>query len=379
MVRRGTLVLLVSTLIGSVTAPGWAGPDMSVRDSIAGAPPAVADGIDDFDGDGLADVAIGVTGEDPGGAVQVIYGGDTFGPDDEIWTQDSPGIQGASEEFDEFGSALAIGDFDGDGWDDLAVGVPNEDIGSVVSGGAVNVLYGGNDGLTSTGNQLWTQNSSGIEGAVEAFDSFGPALTVGDVDGGGDEGLAVGVPGEDGGGDVSAGAVNVIYGSSSGLSSTDNLIWHQDRGSIKDSAESNDNFGWSLAAGNFNGTTYDDLAVGVPFETLGSRIEAGAVNVIYGSANGLVDQMNQLWTQDSSGVQGAAENLDLFGWSLAAANFGVSTFDDLAIGVPDESIGSISSAGAVNVLYGSESAGLTSAGNQLWDQAVSDVEGAAEQ
>src|SRR5688572_32804273 len=46
-------------------------------------------------------------------------------------------------------------DFDNDGFDDLALGVPNENVGSAVNAGAVNVIYGGNAGLTATGDQIW--------------------------------------------------------------------------------------------------------------------------------------------------------------------------------------------------------------------------------
>jgi hypothetical protein len=72
-------------------------------------------------------------------------------------------------------------DFNNDGADDLAVGVPGEDVGSVVDAGAVTVLYGSTGGLTSIGSQQFTQPVS----AVETDDQFGAALASGDVDGDG--------------------------------------------------------------------------------------------------------------------------------------------------------------------------------------------------
>ena len=57
---------------------------------------------------------------------------------------------------------MATGDFNGDGFDDLAVGRADEDVGAVADAGTVNVLYGSATGLISTGNQLWTQNSGGV-------------------------------------------------------------------------------------------------------------------------------------------------------------------------------------------------------------------------
>jgi hypothetical protein len=64
-----------------------------------------------------------------------------------------------------FGTALAIGDFNGDGIDDLAIGVPGEDVDGISNAGAVNVLYGSAGGLRSADDQLWQQGTAGIAGA----------------------------------------------------------------------------------------------------------------------------------------------------------------------------------------------------------------------
>ena len=54
------------------------------------------------------------------------------------------------------------GDFSGDGFADVAIGVPGESVGSASHAGAVHVLYGSASGITSAGNQFWTQNSSNV-------------------------------------------------------------------------------------------------------------------------------------------------------------------------------------------------------------------------
>jgi hypothetical protein len=77
------------------------------------------------------------------------------------------------EEGDEFGSSLAAGDFNNDGFDDLAAGAPFEAVGSAGGAGAVSVIPGSAGGLTATGGQLFTQNSPGVPGVAEAFDQFG--------------------------------------------------------------------------------------------------------------------------------------------------------------------------------------------------------------
>jgi hypothetical protein len=206
----------------------------------------------------------------------------------QLWNQNSTDISGVSERGDLFGWSLIVGDFNRDGRDDLAIGVSGEDIGNIRDAGAVNVIYGSNSGLTATGNQIWHQDITGIEGGSEAFDHFGSSLVAGDFNRDGKDDLAIGVPLEDLGNIRDAGAVNVIYGSNSRLTATSDQIWHQDTAGIEGGSEAFDHFGQSLAAGDFNGDGKDDLAIGVSREDLGNIRDAGAVNIIYGSDNGLI-------------------------------------------------------------------------------------------
>ena len=81
---------------------------------------------------------------------------------------------GATEANDAFGGALAAGDFDQDGFADLAAGASGEDLGA----GVVSVLFGSSGGLTRAGGQLFTQ----VGGAVEAIDRFGASLAAADYD-----------------------------------------------------------------------------------------------------------------------------------------------------------------------------------------------------
>jgi len=67
-------------------------------------------------------------------------------------------------------------DFNGDGFTDLAVGVIGERVGSLDDAGAVNVIYGTSSGLSSAGNQFFTQNTPGIHDGAEVGDDFGEAL-----------------------------------------------------------------------------------------------------------------------------------------------------------------------------------------------------------
>jgi hypothetical protein len=64
-----------------------------------------------------------------------------------------------------------------DGWADIAVGVPGEGVGSLGGAGGVNVLYGTSAGVTSSGNQFWSQDSADIAGIAEREDFFGQAVS----------------------------------------------------------------------------------------------------------------------------------------------------------------------------------------------------------
>ena len=158
---------------------------------------------------------------------------------------------------------------------------------------------------------------------ADQFDRFGNSLATGDFNGDGKDDLAIGVADEDVGTIGDAGGVEVIYGSSAGLSATSpraDQFWTQDSLDINDHADPGDAFGFSLASGDFNNDGRDDLAIGVPFESVGSIPSAGGIEVIYGSSGGLSatsPRADQFWTQDSTDINDHADQFDDFGFSIA--------------------------------------------------------------
>jgi hypothetical protein len=244
----------------------------------------------------------------------------------------------------------------------------------------VNVLYGSSGGLTSSGSQFWHQDAAGVVGGAQSEDAFGTSLAAGDFNNNGLADLAIGVPGDKVGalpsGDL-AGAVNVLYGSAGGLTGSGSQLFRQGAGGVGGTPEFDDEFGRALAAGDFNNNGVSDLAVGVPFEDVAGRENAGAVNVLYGAAGGLTGTGSQVFWQGSGGVAGTLEAFDWFGAEVSTGDFNNNGAADLAVGVPHEAIGTRFIAGAVNVLYGG-GGGLTGTGSQGFWQGAGGVAGTAE-
>lgn len=301
----------------------------------------------DFDDDGDDELVVGVPGANPGsvadageirlfrwdGATLVAAG--TF-------SQATAGVLGGEEAFDGFGSALAVGDFDDDGVDDLAVGVPDEDVGSAASAGAVHVLFGQTGvGLGTTGNQLLYQGNDGVAETSEAGDEFGFALAAGDFDCDGHDDLVIGIPGEASNDEEDAGIVLVLGGGADGLDPTvQNTV--RAASYFGNSVEGGDRFGAALAAGHFF-TVCADLLIGAPGDADAGHEDAGAV--FFYSAN---QNDSGFWTEDGIGRASAVN--EALGTALATGDFDGDGDDELVFGVPGQQVALTPQAGVALVL-----------------------------
>ena len=308
--------------------------------------------------DGYADLAIGIPYRDVGGfnnaGMVGFVPGRSIGLDYDNGAPfdfSTPGLFGEPRLNAHFGQALAGGDFNKDGYLDLAIGIPDESVNGAANAGVVSILFGSSSGYTGANSTYWIQPYLGTN-IAEVSDRFGAALAAGDFNGDGYDDLAVGAPGQDNGSAESVGVVDVIYNAASGAETTDWSFVMQGQDGFQGVTEDGDNFGSVLATGDFDGDSYDDLAIGTPNEDVQVGptlyVDAGVVQIVYGSPTGLVTAGNQLFYQGYNGLQDAPTNYDKFGYSLAAGHFDSGKYEDLAIGVPYEA----GESGIVQIIWG---------------------------
>ena len=220
----------------------------------------------DFNGDGFADLAIGLPGEDVGthvdsGSVLIIYSsssGLSTGQAPLLFHQDTPGALDTAEDNDQFGAALAAADFDRNGITDLAVAVPGEN--SAIAGntatakGAVHLFLGTQfSGLTMDSDRIISGGS--LPTSSGAIPILGDSLAWADFDDDGAADLAVETQGL---GNIAA---TILFGGSGGL------VADRRETRVTNLATSTAPSPITLAAGDMNGDVdggIDDLIIGAP-------------------------------------------------------------------------------------------------------------------
>jgi hypothetical protein len=176
-------------------------------------------------------------------------------------------------------SALATGDFDGDGLDDLALGecreIADENIDDpcgpeeYAKGGGIHVLYGAKSSFGSR-SQTLNQDTVGVYGRAEDGDRFGASLAVLDWNRDGRDDLIAGAPGEAIGTRKAAGAATLLLSSKTGLvdpfGEATSVAYNQDTPRVPGVAETGDAFGTAVATGDYDGDGIPDATVGAPGE-----------------------------------------------------------------------------------------------------------------
>ncbi|XXT21236.1 M12 family metallopeptidase [Sorangium sp. So ce429] len=226
------------------------------------------------------------------------------------------------------GTAVAVGDFDDDGYSDVAVGLPERTVGGVAGAGEVRVYKG-----TSRGLYRWqtiTQSTAGW-GTI-AGDNFGTALAAADIDDDGRDELIVGAPYHDVDGLQNAGAVAVLHPDDVGKLQAWRTYTQKTQGA--DTVRANARFGYTVAAGPIartfiSGTSGPTdpaltLVVGAP----GTDSQRGAV-FLYSQTNPAGGNSVRR-TQKITGPVASGQ----FGSALAIGSVTSNTTVDLVVGSP---------------------------------------------
>ncbi|MFI6088440.1 FG-GAP-like repeat-containing protein [Streptomyces sp. NPDC051218] len=307
----------------------------------------------------------------------------------------------------------ATSDFNGDGYADLAVGVPGGTVDGRAKAGYVNVVRGGPKGVGAHGSLRVTQATPEVPGSPEAGDRFGASVTLTDLNGDGIAELLAGAPGEDvtdRGSD--AGMVTVVGGSKTGPGPGSTVL----TGPSPSAA-----YGMSIAAADLTGGGNKTIVVGGTDKVVARVIqgEDSLVTTVVAApmggrapvlatgdfdSDGTADLAVAYWT---SGVPSAQSHVRLWKWdadrsemanfwntdnagvtALAAGDFDGDGHDDLALGecreIADENIDdpcgpeSLAKGGGIHVHYGSTASGSFGTRAQTLNQDTAGVPGVAE-
>ncbi|WP_406331610.1 FG-GAP-like repeat-containing protein [Streptomyces sp. NBC_00203] len=370
---------------------------------------------DDFNGDGYRDLVVAapdatVSGKEGAGAVVVLYG-TSSGPGTakgQLISQNTTGVAGAAETYDAFGSSVASADLDTDGYADLLVGAPYEDVPGAQTRGSVTVLWGSAQGLKSSavlpapspyadgdtggcsyGTGVAAVNPKAAPGApvvsvtgwCASIDLTGPFTRTGKPVG---AGLGMDTPSLD---DVTLGDLNAS-GHPSYVDISVGLSDHPSGGVyVNPSAPASPlpTDGDNVAIGDVNGDGYNDLIVGDPTDMVidgtpqeGTGHKGGQIAIWPGGVHGVDPAADPILIhQDTAGVPGAAESDDSFGADLSVADVNGDGYGDIVVGVPGEDLGSLRDAGSV-ILVPGRAGGPTGAGSTAITQDSAAVPGTAE-
>lgn len=294
--------------------------------------------LGDLDNDGVTDIAVGAKGDDENGtstgSVYILFLKTDGTVKDFQKINNSYGngnFSGPLDSLDWFGYSIAnIGDFNGDGITDIAVGAPQDDdfYGNYEYNGdnygAVWILMLDDDGTVKSYKKISADpyTTPAFQTYLDPGDNFGNSIaSIGDVNGDGVNDLAIGAPFTDDGGvnySDNYGAVYIVFldpvytlKPSMSFQCISSL-----KGDFTANLDSADYFGISLAAaGDINGDNIPDVMVGAHKDDDGGTNQ-GAFYNLFLTSNGKVDSYLKV-SETTGGFSGSLDSDDQFAYSMS--------------------------------------------------------------
>ena len=309
--------------------------------------------LGDVDGDGIQDIAAGALSDDDGGtdrgAVYVMF----LERDGTVKGQRKisdwfGNFQGTLDDGDQFGrTCCGLGDLDGDGVPDMAVGANFDDDGGG-DRGAVWILFLNADGTVKSHQKISSTEGGFDSSLMNNFDEFGRSSTsLGDFDGDGISDFAVGAPYDDDG-DPNAGAIYILMLNADGTVKDQAKI-SQRSGNFSELIGEKDYFGWSLAATDIDADGTLDLIAGEVLDDAGA-VNSGSIWVLFMNPDATVRSSRKI-SMVEGGFDVALEDFDQFGVSVAAiGDLNQDHISEIAVGCAKYDDGAFET-GAVFVLF----------------------------
>lgn len=324
--------------------------------------------LGDLDGDGVTDIVVGALGDEVSGngaegTISVLF----LNADGTVKNQRKIGnglggiAEGTLLSDDGFGGAVTVlGDVNGDGITDLAVGAALDDT-TGDGEGAVYVLFMDASGAAVQSSKIIDGQTGFAVGSLDAGDAFGSSVAgIGDIDGDGIPDVAVGAASDENLDDAE-GAVYVLQLNADGSVKLQSKITDGLGGLADGTLNAGDQFGSSVAgAGDLNGDAVPDLIVGAS-QAGTPNVNEGAAYILLMSANGSVQQQVEISNTSGGFLDLSAGTTDGFGSAVTVlGDINGDNVVDLAIGASqDENIGVSEGAVYVLGLEGSTTATIT--------------------
>ncbi len=304
--------------------------------------------IGDLNGDGISDIAVGADYDDAGGpnrgAIHLMFMNSNGSVSNTIEINSTTTNGPVLNNYDYFGSSIAnIGDLNGDGISDIAVGADYDDAGGP-DRGAIHLMFMNSNGSVSNTIEINDNTANGP--VLNDGDGFGISIAnIGDLNGDGILDIAVGADYDDAGG-PNRGAIHLMFMNSNGsVSNTIEINSTTTNGPV---LNDNDYFGSSIAnIGDLNGDGISDIAVGADYDDAGGP-NRGAIHVMLMNSNGSVSNTIEINSTTTNGP--VLNNYDYFGSSIA--NIGDLNGDgtiDIAVGADYDDAGG-PDRGAIHVM-----------------------------